>query len=434
MQNKPGIITRIRGAARLIAGLGTLIENPQTLMGPGYTASQATRVRGNNYDTYSEQVEAIRTMFLGQAEFGSSYVAAIIRFRAQIISGNGVNVRVDNARAQDWVDGLILSNALGGRRFYDLTAMGEAEGRCLLNLYWDAERRAVNSQHLSWYQHKYEVMTDPANYEQVTGFKMPKSKDVLDASTTVYVRTGGLMNDHKSPTPCLGTVLTEIVNLDRALADWRALNHLYGVCFPYWKTENWSDSVRIMETVNAETNPWQIGHAMAAPADFYYPGPPAESRESLKEEILVLAKKISGATGVAIHHLGFVDLFGTKAGAEEVSEAIYIATSSERDSWQSGVYQFVEKAARIHTEATGERINLDGLTVTLPIVSASQLKSLVEVYLTLAESKIISKRTIREMVPNIDPETEEDRIEAEKAAAPAPLFPAMVPPAEEDVA
>lgn len=408
-----------------LAAIQAAITNPASvLFGPDSSQNSDTLVpRGNNYQSYERQVQLLRRMYLSQALYGSALAGLVINYRASTIAGNGFSASLPKDHpGTDWLNDLLQDNRLTGPRAFEWAVLGELEGKALINVTWDEMQKRVRFQHISWVAAQYSLEFDPADYENLQRISIHGAS--YDPDGMVFVQLDGILGDWFNTPPTAATVLQEIENLDRAKSDWRALNHLYGVTFPYWETSGptgFQDAGRIIRTIEGQITAsgakqvWKPGHKMAAPAKFYYPGPPAEGRESIEREIAVNAKVVSGRSGVPINALGFVDLFGTKAGVEETAEAIYTSTAPQREKWESALREAIIKAAGVHASMAGQTFDMGDLQVTLQAVTKSQLQELVQVYVPLMDAGLISEQTVQGMIPGIDPEVERERIEDEKS-------------------
>jgi hypothetical protein len=140
--------------------------------------------------------------------------------------------------------------------------------------------------------------------------------------------------------------------------------------------------------------------------------PSGSGLESIIKEILMHFRLISNVTGIPVFFLA-PDLMSNRATASELMEMVNASTMIERENWKDTIEELCRKAMIIHTQKTGEILNYEDVEVSIPAVSLNQVQQLVDVYLPLQMAGIISKKTLREKVPNIDPEMEDERMTAE---------------------
>ena len=67
----------------------------------------------------------------------------------------------------------------------------------------------------------------------------------------------------------------------------------------------------------------------------------------------------------------------------------------------------------ISNKLFGTALNPVGIYTVIPQSNNSYVKSVVDIYLPLFQSKIVSRRTLQEFIPGIDPEIESQRIQEE---------------------
>ena len=134
----------------------------------------------------------------------------------------------------------------------------------------------------------------------------------------------------------------------------------------------------------------------------------------LLKDMLASLKAIATTTGVPIHWLSWPELMSNRATAENLLEVVNIATKSSRLIWEESLEDLIWKAMRHSVDAGIESANIMGdFQIKLPLVSLNNLKAIMDVWLPLV-GDVISMATFRNMLPGIDPETEQKLIEAER--------------------
>lgn len=203
-------------------------------------------------------------------------------------------------------------------------------------------------------------------------------------------------------------MLKLLEDIDKALWDWREMNHLFGAPTPFFKVENKSD-VKPLQAALSEIQ-WRIGKLLITNADFSMVEITGAGAESIRKEIETKAKISSGMVGVPVHFLGFVDLMSNRATADNLMELLFASTSMERNSWVGLYSSMIEKAMRMHNEQMQNNLDSRALKVDIPEVSYQKLKELQEVWLPMYVGGGISLPTFLSKVPDVDVGAEIDRL------------------------
>jgi len=304
------------------------------------------------------------------------------------------------------------------------------EGKSLLIL--KAERADdevfITAKNLPWIRWNYHIDTakhDAEMLESVTMTDSTSKQTKIKKDKFVFIRIAGasasktVYHTNQTP-PKIAPVLWYIDNIDKAMADLRCNNHLFA--FPKLVLEAkdqisanglrallFGKSTKGTTKASLETD---RGEFYVVDGKMYYAEPSGAAVTSTTTEVNTIAKIISGATGMPVHHMGFVDLMSNRSTAEDLAEMVNASTMHEREAWKAGIRELLVKACNMHSDATGAVYDTDSIEVTLPVVMMSQVKQLADVYLPLEQAGIISKETVRERVPGIDPELEDERLEA----------------------
>jgi hypothetical protein len=129
-----------------------------------------------------------------------------------------------------------------------------------------------------------------------------------------------------------------------------------------------------------------------------------EGAQSLMEEIITLAKMISGTTGVPVQFLGLPDIASVRSSeSTNTAELVSAATQKERLIWK-GIYQeMIRKAMAIWNEKSG-LTTLDPalVTVDIPYITADHWARISDIWLPLYTGSAISQETLLEQVPGIN--------------------------------
>lgn len=393
------------------------------------TGQVAHGTDANPYPTYDAQVRALSDKYEGKGEYGNHQVGAIIDVRSAFILGLGVNVaEVDGAggdgREIDFINNFIRHNRL------DLLAQrwareAEIEGKCLIRLRPDGDQ--VRAQWIPWSQHRYTVDAAPddyATYRRVT-YKVNGTGNpvVLPASQFAYQSFGGRTHNVNECPPRIGRVLRLCESLDRALMDWRRINNLFACPTPYFKMGAASEAEGFYQKLRKMN--WKIGKFLCGTADFSMVGPDGAGVQSLENEIITIAKIISGATAVPVHFLGLPDLMSNRATADNLFELVVAGTTEPRLLWVALFTDLFRKALEMANETLKKGFKPRAVEAQVPEASSAKLKELVDVWLPLYAEGVVSLEFLLGKIPDVDPEEEMARVAEAKAEAVAQTVAAM---------
>jgi hypothetical protein len=388
------------------------------------SASQDGEVRGNNYRTYSGQVQISYDMYNSETKYGTHTYRGVTETRVAFIGGEGISYRSDKKATQNYIKKLFEANNLtetnAGSKLLDMLTTGELEGKCLLVLKPDNKTQTVQIKVVDWKNNSYTVEPMPDDNKEIKSIYIgddtqADGKRKLNQKNTVYVKLGGTPDKLNETTTRVHTVLTQIENVDRALYDLRANNHLFSKLTPYFKTDNPEASKAIN---NAITNSdWEVGRGYAGQADFSIVGPTTTCADVINQEITLNTRVISVASGVPIHWLAWPDLMSNRATAENLLEVVNSATLQERARWEEAIKDVIQKSMDMAIDAGYETNAIKGeFVVKLTLISLASLKALQETWLPLQQADIVSMHTLRTKVPGIDAANEDKLIEKEKEA------------------
>lgn len=371
---------------------------------------------GEEFLSYESQVLALTRRYNGLSPIGRELTKGIIDTRVSWIAGNGANIDAEGDKEKEFLESFIEYNGLNGNQFREAVTDGELEGKTLLVLDWDAKEQMPCVRHLAWCESNYKITTDPKDYQTVLSVDLnDKAKTILsDPDMFVYGKFSGSRRYINDAPPRVAMVLFDIDSVSRALRDLRQINHKFGAAFPVFKTETNEDAVQLNRMLNSTK--WKIGDSIAGRFDAKYMEPSGSGLESIIKEMLMHFRIISNNTGIPVFFFA-PDLMSNRATAAEMMEMINAATLAERESWKTVITEICQKAMKLYSKMTGKILDYEDVEVSIPQVTLNQVQQLVDVYLPLQMSGIISKQTLREMVPGIDPEVEDERLEKEAEAS-----------------
>ncbi|GAH16419.1 unnamed protein product, partial [marine sediment metagenome] len=125
----------------------------------------------------------------------------------------------------------------------------EIEGKIALKLALEEDKEKegedktnVSVRFISWQDKKYKVKTNPQDYldyQKLTWKAAGKHKgETLDAKEFVYKKFGGRIMNPNEAAPKIMKCLTQIDSLDKALRDWREIDHIFAGPILYAECED----------------------------------------------------------------------------------------------------------------------------------------------------------------------------------------------------
>ncbi|MCK6381879.1 MAG: phage portal protein [Leptospiraceae bacterium] len=372
---------------------------------------------------YNKTTSIIYRGYQNLLEYGSSGIQNVINYRRSWIIGKDTTITCEGEKEKEFIKSFndsIQKNIL----FAKFATYGEIEGKVLIILMTKNENgiKKIIPKILPYNQYKYEIY----NNEFGETVKVAVNQNEYSNNKFVFVKLSLFeYSENLCITPSnVSYVVENIVNSDKAYKDWRSINDRFAKTTPIFEAESWEDAQAISNIIRGKTedtsNPnesgkrWKIGEGLAIKGKAYSLQFNVQGVESLKDEITANAQKISGHTGIPIFLLGFPELMSNRATAKELAEGIRNKTQTERLIWQEKIKELYTKIFYLNNQINGTLLNPETLRVTIPPVSTAEIEQLISVYEPLANRKIISNQTYREMLPDIDPEIEVKRLEEEK--------------------
>jgi hypothetical protein len=395
----------------------------------GLSALTVTSQSVQNLEFYSKNVETIYQGYINQLEYGSSGIQNVINYRRSWIIGNDTTVHSTDKAVQEFIDNFNLVNNKN-LLFTQLATYGEIEGKVFTVLFVERVNGEVviRPRIMPYIQYGYTTVRNQFNEIIAVKYMYNNNNQDVLPDRFVFANLSLITHYHNSDVtpPNVAFVVKDIIAADKAMANWRDINDRSAKTTPIFEVEDWVDAQRIASIIKGKTedtsNPaetgkkWKVGEGLAikgkaAKLEFNSSG-----IESLKMEIISRAQKISGHSGIPIFLLGFPELMSNRATASETVESIRNKTMTERLVWQEKIKEMYQKSIILYNKATGSALNWKDVKVTLPVTSQSETNNLVQYWEPLVTNGIVSKRTYREKLPDVDPDLEEQRILEEKNA------------------
>jgi len=389
--------------------------------------------KGNEYTSYATAVRAIAEKYNGTANWGVLQTGNIIDLRAAFILNEGIKIvkKKDDADVElEWAKKFLEYNDLDKEVAQEFAKEAEIEGKIALKLAVEKMKSKdeqgnekddylISARYVSWTDKEYVIKTDPQDYlKYIEMTWQPKDTDkpeTLKAPYFVYKKFGGRINKPNEAAPKVMKCLTQIDNLSKALRDWREINRVFSS--PILGVECIDkEAVRLTKLALADKN-WKIKKIFVSSSRLYYAQFDIKGVESLENEIMTLAKMISGTTGIPIQALGLPEFMSNKATAENLMEFVIASTNKERLTWIGAYEELIRKSMMVYNEkmnaqmSKGRQLNPEKIGVEIPVITKDQWDHLEKIYLPAAIAGKITNEAFQEKIPGFDMEAEKKRRE-----------------------
>lgn len=390
--------------------------------------------RGNRFQDYDSATNELWRRYMSQAKYGCGVAHTVVSFITGEIAGNGAVFSSGNAETQKFLDAYTEWNRLDSIGLFNAVRIGVIEGKCLRipKLIQDDEKTneygyKIQTQSLRYTAAKYKIITDPLTHEHLE-IKFTSDRPSLSKGSFILTQIDGFEDDpNNTPSPASKS-LQYFEAIDHVASDLRLYNKTFPAVTPVFEVENveaaaWLHGKLFQTTTDQEGNTyyrarWEIGDAVIVPGGTAkILEPQGNAVRSLVEELMVNFRIVSGINGMPAIFLGPVDLPSNRATAQEQPEMINAATLISRESWEASLLNEVKLAAEMLAEATKRNIPMDDVQVRIPFTNMSWLQLISGFWANLGLAEVVSKETIREMIPVVDPKKEKKRFDAEKEDA-----------------
>ncbi len=363
---------------------------------------------GNSYSEYKTAITELAKKYEGTADWGVLQVGNIIDLRSAFIIGQGIKLVPKDKKSREYelIQAFVEHNNLDEEMPQDLAKEAEIEGRCLVKLIPNNETKQIDIRFISYSANAYKVITasgDYQKYESVTYQDNEAKKDItLNAGEFVYKKFAGRLSKVNDLMPKTAKVLTQCENLDKALYDWRKINNLFASPTPVVECQEGADAKAISDALNKVK--WNVGKLLVIKNAVYkLVGADAVGTNALKEEIIALAKVISGATGIPVHFLGYPDLMSNRATSTDLFEFINASCNKERSIW-TGFYEELFNKALIMANKFQAGYKENTVKAQILQVTEAKLQELANVWLPLYNANVIDLDYMLSKIPDADPE------------------------------
>lgn len=385
--------------------------------------TQTSTYAGNAYRTYPEAIQELSKKYEGTADWGVLQVGNIIDLRSAFTIGQGIKIIEVNknklpsgqkSRELEFIENFIRHNNLDEEMPQDLAKEAEIEGRCLVKLIPNNEKKQIDIRFISYSDRGYKVENEKGDYQHYVKVTAPAKSTGTDGAGSsdalaltedefVYKKFSGRLSKVNDVMPKTAKVLTQCENLDKALWDWRKINSLFAKPTPVIECENPADAPKVRTRLEAIK--WNIGKLLVlAKAKFSLIGAQPAGTEALEKEIVANAKIISGATGVPVNFLGYPDLISNKSLSTDLFELINASTNKERHIWEGFYEELFNKALRMAAANFQTGYKEDKIKAQILQITEAKMKELTEVWLPLYNAGVIDIDYMLSKIPDADPE------------------------------
>jgi hypothetical protein len=405
--------------------------------------ADAKTYAGNEYREYMKTIIEIAKKYDGEAEWGVLQTGNIIDVRSAFIIGQGVAaIPTEKAFKESdemkFIRDFFSYNNLDREMAQEFAKEAEIEGCFLAQLVWNEDDQQVSIQFRSRVEKNYavhHVVDDYSWYDSVAWTEKGSSKEkILKEPEFVYARFGGRIHQPNKPIPKVGKCLTQVEALDKALRDWREINHLYVAPIPAIECAD-EKAAAAMNKATAGVN-WKLRKMVVIAGKLVYVSPNLQGgNEALEKEIAANAKMISGTTGTPLHFLGMPEFMGQgRATADSLMELVTASTSKERMIWIGAYSEIIKKAMLLrNANKTTTPLDPSKYKVIIPYVTEAVWKRIAEVFLPAYLDGAISLQTFLMQIPGIDVDAELELQKARDAGALERFNKKKVPGDEQDV-
>lgn len=427
---RPKLRSEIQALKLKVEAQGLVIDDITTAQ------ADEKRFRGNECRTYPLAIKTLAEMYEGRSEWGVLQTGSIVDVRASFIIGEGLKIvpkdrkKKDEAKAElEFAERFMDFNDLDREMAQEFAKEGELEGCFLGQLSWDEEAEMVSVRFRSRAKYDYTIVTDPKDYawyKQAT-WQTDGTPTTLEEGDFVYGRFGGRVHQPNLPYPKVAKCISQIKALDKALRDWREINHLFAAPVPDVECADADQAQKMNAAMSEAMKNYRLRKLFIHTGKFSYVVP-GTMNDALENEIITLAKMISGTTGTPVHFLGLPDLMSNRATADNLMELVTASTSKERQAWKGIYREMIAKAMAIwNANSSKTPLRPELLDVEIPLITQEQWQRITEVYLPLYQNDALSVKTLLSQVPGVDVEAEIEALAEREEEADKPPFSKVVP-------
>lgn len=389
----------------------------------------------NKYVTRESQVDETLRKYRGQAVKGNVLLGNILETRSAFTAGRGLSTIWDGQAEQDFIKQFFQVNKIKLSYIRQLSRERAFEGQVLLVLQPHADK-VPRVRFLSWWDARYEVVAATNDYTQISRVERPRDGDI-GPERVAFMKFNTRMNSMIG-TPLFAGILDKLEDLDDALLRLKTANKSASNPTPYWQFDNGDDAEAFRDYLVSIG--WKMGQALAGAGTPTMIQMGYGSYTALTEEVLTLAKIISGHTAVPPHWFGFAEMVSNRATADDMSSAFVRIAETETEEWQSGFTDLIGRAMALYNDWTGSDLNTTGGEALIEVISEEDFRRIAAIWMPLWLGGAITTPTLLSKIPTINEQLEAEQVEADLierarlANVPGKLTPGQALPEERKAA
>ncbi|MFW6124459.1 MAG: hypothetical protein ACOC5G_04490 [Acidobacteriota bacterium] len=393
-------------------------------------SDEAGAYKSNEYRTYRKAVSAINKKYNATDKWGCFQTGNIVDLRAAFIISMGINVsakekEADAEKELQWTKDFIDYNDLDKEIVHEFAKEAELEGKILLKIdiektpqiekYKPYDYQMATVRFVSWLDKNYQIETeedDYLNYKEVKWDAKGDSREgKLPREQFVYKKFGGRISEPNMARSKVMKCLTQIDNLDKALRDWREIDHIFASPILYAECETEDEVKAILKQFDNKN--FKLKKFLAGTGKLSYLVFDIKGVEALEKEILTNTKMISGTTGISVQYLGLVELLKNRSTGDDQREMLASATIKERQTWEGAYEELITKAMNLFNEKAykqkSTKLNPELIKVSIPTVTKEHWEHLEKVLMPANMAGKISDEFFLEQIPGMNVEEELNR-------------------------
>ena len=363
----------------------------------------------NKYVTREMQVSETLRKYRGQAAKGNILLRNILETRSAFTAGRGLSTTWEGEAEQAFIQQFFQVNKIKLGYIRQLSRERGFEGQVLLVLQPHADL-IPRVRFLSWFDSRYEVVASANDYTQIERVEVMGTRQEIEPERIAFMRFNTRMNSMEG-TPLFAGILDKIEDMDDGLILLKTANKASANPTPYFQFDL-EDDAKEFQTRLTELN-WKMGSPLAGSGAASMLQMGYGSYTSLTEQVLTLAKIISGHTSVPPHYFGFAEMVSNRATADDMGQAFVQIAETETEEWQSGMTDLIGRAMALHNEWSGASLDTTAGEALIEVISEEEFRRIAAIWLPLWLGGAITTQTFLGKIPTINENIEAQAVEAE---------------------
>jgi hypothetical protein len=372
----------------------------------------STRTSSNGIGTNSEVLKLYQNL----GSYGSSLIRTIIDYRKSWIVGNETTVTSEDQNTQLWINNFFQYNKFDVL-IQKMALFSELEGKLLvaLNVKREGTETKIKPILMPEYLYNYTLISNQYNEVEKVSYSVDNQEFVLNSDRFSYSKFYLLDSANQKNCPSIHAyIVKDCIAIDDLMNTWFEIIEKYKNPTLFFETQTKQDANSFVEMLKSKMpNGWKFGSTVAFNAKPQLIPFPLDKTESIEKAIIIILQKISSHTGIPVYLLGHPEITKSYATASETSESIKAKTLVERLLIKYQIEDIVNKSIVLYNNSTASNL-VPNVTCTIPPASNTEIQTITNFYKDLFDRKVISKKTLQEIVPNLDPILETERLAEEE--------------------